>query len=1060
MTAADPPPSEPSAPIAVELLGRFRVSVAGVAVPEAAWPSRRACELVQLLALADSQRLPREQAIDALWPRLDPQAGSANLRKAAHHARQALGLPEAVALRGGQVILLAAARATTDAARFEQAADAALATGDPTACAAAAARYGGELLPEARYADWTEAPRDRLHRKHLALLRASGQFERLAQADPTDEAAHRELMRAALAAGSRPAAIRWYGRLRSALEQSLGVLPGRETEALYERCLAGLGTPGPAFVGRQMELARGTAAMRGAADRRGGGLVVRGAAGVGKTAFCGRLGRLAQDEGWSVVTVEASEAGRPYSVVAAAADRLILADRGVLARIGEHARAVLARITALAAPAPALPGPLGRQQVLGAMRRLLLAAAGSGAVMVVADDVHRLDEASAELLLHMAASGHPVFVVLAYRPEAARRDLERGVARLARGGGLVVLDLGPLDRDDTASLARDAASRPLDAAIVDRIVARSEGNPFAALELARVAGEQPAARLPATARDAIAQRFCDVDDGTVQLLERLALCTDDADTTTVMALTATDEPRAFELLDRALSAGVLVVSDSRYRFRHDLVRQALVERIPPHQALVIHRDAAGRLALLDAPPARIARHWLAGGRPDAAVPLLMAAAQEAVRLAAFPDALGLLDALLAHAPGHADALGLRAEALDATGDPRTLAAYDAAAAAARAAGDPAAHDLRAKRALAQLKMGDATGALRSVEGTEPVTVDGRLAQALTFSGAAALGFGDPAQGTAKAAECRRLALQSGDTAALVIASWAQAAAAHARGELHDSVWADLRDTHDLPHLAIRVFDGHLCITQRFLYGARPYRDVIAFADALAAEARRIGAARGHAFAVTLRGEARLLSGQLDAAEEDLTAGGHLHRAILGATGEALSLQRRAELAAYRGRFEQAHRLLDEALDLARQTDIGFHLLDRIYGTRIAIARDPEAALAAVEDAAEAVRGPLETCPGCRITFAIPAVIAAARARELELATKHEHAADYLANVVMRLPAWHAALGEARAHIALATGDRAEAAARFAAAADGFGAAGHPLDRQRCADGAARAGQRA
>ena len=101
--------------------------------------------------------------------------------------------------------------------------------------------------------------------------------------------------------------------------------------------------------------------------------------------------------------------------------------------------------------------------------------------------------------------------------------------------------------------------------------------------------------------------------------------------------------------------------------------------------------------------------------------------------------------------------------------------------------------------------------------------------------------------------------------------------------------------------------------------------------------------------------------------------------------------------------------LDDALDIARQSDIGFHLLDRIYGTRIAFARDPDAGLAALEDGEAAVRGPLETCPGCRITFAMPAVIAAARARELDLAARYEGAADYLANVVMRLPAWDAAL---------------------------------------------------
>jgi tetratricopeptide (TPR) repeat protein len=410
------------------------------------------------------------------------------------------------------------------------------------------------------------------------------------------------------------------------------------------------------------------------------------------------------------------------------------------------------------------------------------------------------------------------------------------------------------------------------------------------------------------------------------------------------------------------------------------------------------------------------------------------------------DVLRHVDPLLAQRPQLAEALALRAEALDALGRPGTLAAYDAAAALAP---PELAEELKAKRALATVKMGDPPGALEFLKEVRPTTVAGRLAAALAYSGAATLGFGDPAEGTRRSAEVRRLALETGDAGTLVIASWSQAAAAHARGDLHGSVWADLRDTSQLPHLAVRVFDGHLCMTQRFLYGSRPYAEVIAFADALAAEARRLGADRGYAFAVTLRGEAELLNGQLDAAEQDLVAGGRLNRAMGGATGEALTLQRRAELAMYRGRLGEARALLDDALDVARASDVGFHLLDRIYGTRISTTPDPDNALGVVEEAEAAVRGPLETCPGCRITFAIPATIASARARATELASGHLRQSEYLANVVMRLPAWHAALHEARGHVALDAGDSQAAQQAFASAAQGFHAAGHPLDEARC-----------
>jgi hypothetical protein len=103
----------------------------------------------------------------------------------------------------------------------------------------------------------------------------------------------------------------------------------------------------------------------------------------------------------------------------------------------------------------------------------------------------------------------------------------------------------------------------------------------------------------------------------------------------------------------------------------------------------------------------------------------------------------------------------------------------------------------------------------------------------------------------------------------------------------------------------------------------------------------------------------------------------------------------------------------------------------------------------MEDASVSVRGPLETCPGCRITFAVPAAIAAARAGELALAEKHEEQCAYLANVVMRLPAWYAAHDEVRGHIAATRGAADESLARFAAAATRFREAGHPIDAERC-----------
>ena len=1051
------PASGTGSRLEVCLLGGFEVTIGGTALPAERWPSLRAAHLVQLLALQPRHRMQREQAVDALWPQLAPESGGANLRKALHHARKALGRPEAIVQQAGELVLWPDGPVAVDAEVFEQRALAALSSGDPARCAAVAAQGAGELLPGTRYEPWSEPSRERLHSLRLALLRSSAQWELVAQLDPTDEPAHRALIRRALDAGNRAEALRWYARLRAALRDTLGAPPDDQTEALYARCLDGLLAEPPELVGREIPMARFSAWLRMPQDERAGGIVLQGPAGIGKSALCRAFAARARTTGCLPMRVDANESGRTYAVISAVAEHLVLGDRSLLERVGAPARSVLATLTSLAEPADPQPGPLGRHQVVGAIRRLLIAAAPAAGVLLMVDDAHQAGDADVDVLLQLAAAGGPLGLVLAVRPPQPGSALASGIARLERAGVLQVLDLEPLRDEDTRRLV--AAQGSLPQSLLAQVVQAAEGNPFAAIELARCAASGGTNRLDEDSANAIAQRLCEVPDVAGELLDWLAVCGDPLaiDTAEALAAEAGLQPQqVLEALDAALATGVIVPSGSGVRFRHEIARQALARRIPPHRRRMMHRRIATVLGTLGAAPATVARHWLDAGSPREAAPWQLAAAREALRLAAFGDTLRHLAPLLELAPTHPEGLRMRAEALDAMGEPEALAAY-------RKAAQAAAHDMRddllAKAALAQVKLGDPKGAIVALEGLQPTSVEGRLCEALAYAGAAALGVADPAAGTAKAAVARRLALDTGDTASLVIASWAQAAAAHARGELHRSVWADLRETSHVPQLAVRVFDGHLCITQRFLYGARPYPEVIAFADELARESRRLGAARGTAFATTLRGEAEWLSGRLTDARLHLREGARLHRAIGGAVGEALSLQRLAELELHAGRRHEARALIDEALDLARQTDIGFHLLDRIYGTRIAMhGDDPLAALHVMEDAAASVRGPLETCPGCRITFAVPAAIAAARAGELALAERQEAQCAYLADVVMRLPAWYAAHEEVLGHIATARGAPAEEAARrFATAGARFRVAGQPIDAARCERLASEAG---
>jgi DNA-binding SARP family transcriptional activator len=207
----------------LRLLGGFDVAVDGASVPTTSWPGR-ARDLVKLLALTPEHRVPREQAVECLWPHLDADAGFSNLHKAAHHARRALGDAGAVVLREGQVMLAPAAEVETDVDRFE-------ATGDLEL-------YRGDLLQDDRYATWAGERRSQLRGRYLECLRAAGRWEELAAAEPADEPAQRAVMRARLAAGDRSGAMQAFERLRDALE-SLGLKAGVETLALHARIAGG-----------------------------------------------------------------------------------------------------------------------------------------------------------------------------------------------------------------------------------------------------------------------------------------------------------------------------------------------------------------------------------------------------------------------------------------------------------------------------------------------------------------------------------------------------------------------------------------------------------------------------------------------------------------------------------------------------------------------------------------------------------------------------------------------------------------------------------------------------
>jgi DNA-binding SARP family transcriptional activator/tetratricopeptide (TPR) repeat protein len=1030
--------------VEVVTLGRFAVRVDETEIPEAAWSRRQAAGLVKLLALAPHRQLHRERVIDALWPKMEPEDVAPRLHKAAHFARRILGAGSLV-LRDDTVRLFPTQTVVVDAVQFAALATEALTSNDAAEADKVAGAYTGMFLPDDVYEEWTQEPRARFASLYARLLRQARRWAQLADFDPTHEEAQLELMRSYAAHGDRRAALRQYERLDRALHQELGVAPGDQVVALRDALLAGPAAPAEAardiIVGREEQLRLLDQVVEQAANGRGQTVFLSGAAGMGKSSLAKQTREAAAAQGWRTGAGVASriEGAWPYAPILDAVADLCRRHPTLLDGLDDRSRQDIER--ALSGRPLDWDGDGGRQRLFVAVADLMrLAAAGTGALLTV-DNLHEADDASLRLVHYLArtGTGERFVLVLAHRRQPVTETFEYMRSGLLQRGAAVDVPLSPLTRTQTATLIE--ARRPgLPAPAVEQIWQFSAGLPFAVVEAARLASASGALD---TGPGAVVLELLDPRARTV--LEYVAAAGLTFDTDEFVALAGLPEDEAFDCLDAALAALVVERAPNGFRFRHELIREAVLAAVPEHRQRLLHRVCADRLAMLGASSARIGHHLLAAGEIESAVPHVLRAAETDAAVGAYRDALALVDSVRHVATGvdRSHGLALRANLLGAMGDPAAPAAYREAIDVA----PPAQRRLlQAQLARMEAYAGDLDSAQALLDGLEP---DGGRADPAILLARGALSYfkGDLDAAREVADRARRLVVNGDADLQLLELIALQGLVAHNRGEWYQQLRIELRRTKDDPALAAAVFDSHLCVAEYLLYGPTPYAEVIELATSLRDTASRSGAMRAIAFATALMGEAAFLAGDLDVAEHQLHAAFELHRNMGSNAGQAQALQRLGEVALSRGDRAAASRLLDRAMPFARSSNMALHLVPRVYGTMISAADDPATARAIV-DQARATTSQSDRCIFCEIMLAVPAAIACAEVHDIDEAKSYLATAERSAEL-WQGTAWQAAILEARAHLARAEDDDAKAARLLANAAAIFSDAGQPHDTARC-----------
>jgi predicted ATPase/DNA-binding SARP family transcriptional activator len=251
--------------VGIRLLGGFEVTVGDRLVAADAWRLRKAKTLVKLLALAGGHRMHRDALVAVLWPERDAASAANNLHQALYVARRVLsGASGALCcLRDDVVWLSEGAMPWLDIDAFDAACRRAHQTREPGDYRVAGELYRGDLLPEDRFEDWAEGPREALRERHLGLLveyaevlTARGEHTQVVDimgavtaADPFHEGAYRTLMTALAASGRRYEALAVFDRLREALTEEYAAEPEPATRRLYRYLLTAGDAPAEAAVG-------------------------------------------------------------------------------------------------------------------------------------------------------------------------------------------------------------------------------------------------------------------------------------------------------------------------------------------------------------------------------------------------------------------------------------------------------------------------------------------------------------------------------------------------------------------------------------------------------------------------------------------------------------------------------------------------------------------------------------------------------------------------------------------------------------------------------------------
>jgi len=707
------------------MLGDFKMSFNSREIPETAWRLGKAKSMIKLLALSPDHSMHREQIIDLLWQDLGPEAGSNNFHQALHVARRTIssilpdiGPTDLLPLRKQILTLTPSVDIWIDVEAFEQSTAKLHAGAGPDAFYQTIEIYGGDLLPEDRYEDWTLERRDYLREQYLSvLLRLAGIHEaqreanlaidilrRVVSIDPLQEEAHASLMRVYALSDRRQQAIRQYERLRDTLERELDTQPDPVLTELHAAIAAGIypaetWAPEPVsasrdeasftltesiqsflqrttdFVDREPELGVLESTLQSAIGNEGKIVLLAGEPGIGKTRLIEEFALFAQAHHIPVYWGRGYEGtgAPPYwpwtqivrEYIAGSQSGVILRELGPgavdIARIVPDIRSIVPDVE----EPPSLDSDQERFRLFDSMTTFLKTVSERTPVVLVLDDLHWFDRSSLLMLEFLASEIQRarILVVGNYRPVEVSRGhpLIHALASLARYDLVERINLYGLSPESVARYSEIAIGEPPPSGLPEAIHFQTSGNPFFVREIVQLLIDEKRIdnphevrswklTIPHGIRETVHLRADRLHDTALQVLSAAAVSGQEFELDVLALVTGQSTIGVIDALDELLSIGLVVEipgNPERFRFTHAITHQTIYDDISQARRLRMHLRTGEAIeslyaTTLDEQLPELAHHFSSAaplGDTDKAIDYLTRAGKQSMRQLGHSEAI-------------------------------------------------------------------------------------------------------------------------------------------------------------------------------------------------------------------------------------------------------------------------------------------------------------------------------------------------------------------------------------------------------------------------------------